>query len=203
MPARKNLVGQKFGRWSVTAYGGPGTSGATWVCECECGTARRVNANSLLAGSSLSCGCLAKEVASERTTHGHTKGGKHSATFTAWHSMTARCTSVKHPSFGNYGGRGIKVCDSWKSFGGFLADMGEKPKGTTLDRIDSNGDYCKENCRWVSMRENSNNRRNNRLLTLHGKTHTVSQWAALTGIKESTIRVRLHRGASDEEALRP
>lgn len=81
--------------------------------------------------------------------------------------------------------------------------MGERPSKMTLDRIDNNGDYCKENCRWLSMKENSNNRRNNRLLTLNGKTHTVSQWAALTGIKESTIRGRLFRGDSEEMALRP
>jgi hypothetical protein len=203
MPARKNLVGRKFGRWSVKAYGGPGTSGATWICVCECGTARVVNANALLAGWSQSCGCLAKEINAERSTHGHTKGGKQSSTYMVWRSMLQRCGEEGHMSFRNYGGRGIKVCERWKSFEGFLDDMGERPKGKTLDRTDNNGNYCKENCRWISMKENSNNRRNNRLLTLNGKTHTVAQWAALTGLNESTIRVRLHRGDSDEEALRP
>jgi hypothetical protein len=203
MPARKNLVGLKFGRWKVTAYGGPGTCGATWVCECECGTARRVNANSLLAGLSQSCGCLAKEINAARAIHGHTKGDKHSPTFTSWKSMLDRCKNQGHPSYRNYGARGISVCERWKAFGGFLEDMGERQKGMTLDRIDSDGNYCKENCRWISMKENSNNRRNNRRLTLHGRTHTVAQWAALTGINESTIRVRIHRGATDEEALRP
>ncbi|HEU4636894.1 MAG TPA: hypothetical protein VFS41_11985 [Edaphobacter sp.] len=162
-----------------------------------------VNANALLAGWSQSCGCYAKEVNSARATHGHTKGGKHSSTFTVWRSMLARCTDSKHASFHNYGGRGIEVCARWAVFESFLEDMGERPKGKTLDRIDNDGNYCKENCRWVSMKENSNNRRNNRLLTLHGKTHTVSEWAALTGLNESTIRVRLFRGATDEEALRP
>lgn len=203
MPARKNLVGQRFGRWTVTAYGGPGTSGATWVCVCECGTARRVNANALLAGFSSSCGCLNREANARRATHGHASGGKQSPTYVAWHSMHRRCSDEKHVSFHNYGGRGITVCAEWKDFEAFLRDMGERPKGMTLDRIDSNGNYCKGNCRWVSMKENSNNRRNNRMVTLHGKTHTVAQWAALTGIKESTIRARLHRGASDEDALKP
>lgn len=203
MPARKNLVGQRFGRWLVTAYGGPGTSGATWVCACDCGTARRVNANALLAGWSESCGCLAREVNSQRATHGHTKGGKQSPTFVVWHSMLGRCRNPKHLSYENYGGRGIKVCERWESFASFLEDMGDRPKGMTLDRLDNNGDYCPQNCRWISMKENSNNRRNNRLLTLHGKTHTVAQWAALTGLPEGTIRARLHRGASDEDALKP
>lgn len=203
MPARKSLIGLKFGRWTVTAYGGPGTSGATWVCVCECGTARRVNANGLTSGRSTSCGCYAKELLASQATHGHQKGGKHSPTFTVWRSMVRRCVSPKHPSYKNYGGRGIAVCERWKGFEAFLEDMGERPKGKTLDRIDNDGNYCKENCRWVSMKENSNNRRNNRLLTLHGKTHTVSEWAALTGLNESTIRVRLFRGATDEEALRP
>lgn len=202
MPARKDLVGKRFGRWIVTAYGGPGTSGATWVCVCDCGTARRVNASALLAGTSRSCGCLSEELKTERATHGHTRGG-HSPTFSVWRSMHARCSNPKHPSYQNYGGRGVKVCESWKAFEAFLDDMGARPEGMTLDRIDNDGSYCKENCRWISMKENSNNRRNNRLLTLHGKTHTVSQWAALTGLNESTIRARLFRGDTDEEALRP
>lgn len=203
MPARKDLLGQTFGRWTVTAYAGSGASGATWCCVCSCGTVRRVNAGSLLSGASSSCGCLNREVNSERATHGHTAGGVHSKTYTAWRCMLNRCRNEKNVSYRNYGGRGIQVCDRWESFQAFLDDMGEAPRRMTLDRIDTNGNYCKENCRWVSMKDNSNNRRNNRRLTLHGKTYTVSQWAALTGINENTIRVRLFRGASDEEALRP
>ena len=203
MPARKDLTGKRFGRWQVTVYGGPGTSGATWVCMCDCGTARRVNANALLSGSSTSCGCVSKEQLASRVVHGHMRGGKQSATFVVWRSMVRRCQNIKHPSYHNYGGRGIEVCDRWQSFVAFLEDMGERPFGKTLDRIDNDGNYCKENCRWISMKENSNNRRNNRLLTLHGKTHTVAQWAALTGLNENTIRGRLFRGDSDEEALRP
>ena len=204
MPARKNLQGQVFGRWTVKGYGGPGTCGATWYCRCECGTLRQVNANSLLSGASTSCGCWAAEVLSARARkHGHiTKEGGQSRTYRAWRGMLRRCDDPQHPSYKNYGAKGISVCERWRSFAAFLEDMGECPDGKTLDRVKSSEGYSKENCRWLTMKEQGNNRSNNRLLTLHGKTHTVSQWAALTGLNESTIRGRLFRGDTDEEALR-
>jgi hypothetical protein len=116
--------------------------------------------------------------------------------------MLKRCNDPKQTGYQNYGGKGIKVCEDWKTFEGFLADMGERGEGKTLDRIDSNGNYEKSNCRWFDMKEQANNRSNNHLLTHNGETHTVAQWAEKLGIKDGTIRARLFRGFSTEDALK-
>lgn len=203
MPSLKNLVGCIFGRWEVLEYAGTSGQGAKWRCKCECGTERPVNAAALLSGKSTSCGCLMREANSLAAKHGHMRGGKQSPTYSVWRSMLRRCSDPAHPSYRNYGGKGIKVCDRWMVFDAFLEDMGARPDGKTLDRIDGNKGYSKENCRWFTMTEQANNRANNHRLTYRGESHTVSQWAVILGIREGTIRSRLFRGASDEEALRP
>lgn len=202
MPARKNLIGCVFGRWSVLDYAGTSGQGAMWTCRCECGTEKAVHASSLLHGKSESCGCWAREKLSlDKTTHGHLAGGKQSPTYTCWRGMLRRCSDSEHPSYSNYGGKGVSVCERWMSFDAFLEDMGERPDGKTLDRVDGAKGYSKENCRWFTMKEQANNRANNHLLTFRGETHTVARWAEILGIKEGTIRARLCRGASDEDAL--
>jgi hypothetical protein len=116
--------------------------------------------------------------------------------------MLRRCNDPKQTGYQNYGGKGVTVCEDWKTFEGFLADMGEREDGKTLDRIDGNGNYEKSNCRWFDMKEQANNRSNNHLLTHNGETHTVAQWAEILGIKDGTIRGRLFRGFSTEDALK-
>lgn len=206
MPARKNLVGCVFGRWEVLSYGGPGAVGATWLCRCDCGNERAVNASSLLAGTSASCGCVGLQKFVQRATkHGHnrrTTTGR-STTYDTWAGMLRRCKDERHPSYRNYGGKGVTVCDGWKSFGVFLSDMGERPEGKTLDRIDNNKGYSKDNCRWMTMLEQGNNRANNHHLTHNGETHTIAEWSRILGIKVGTIRARVCRGLSDEDALKP
>lgn len=203
MPARKNLVGCVFERWTVIEYAGPSKNCAKWLCRCSCGVEKVVYSNSLITGRSSSCGCFAKEMASlNRMEHGHNTRSGQSPTYKSWRNMLRRCTDPKHGSFKNYGGRGIKVCEEWKTFDKFLADMGERESGKTLDRIDSNGNYEKSNCRWFDMKEQANNRTNNHHLTHNGETHTVSQWAEKLNISDGTIRARLFRGFSTEDALR-
>lgn len=201
MPAFKDLTGKAFGKWGVLSYAGS-SGGATWNCVCECGTERVVTSTSLIGGYSKSCGC-GRHPSEWTTSHGHQRGGKQSPTYMTWRSMLRRCSDAGHPSYKDYGGRGIKVCDQWKSFEVFLSDMGERPKGKNLDRIDCNSDYSVGNCRWVTNKENNNNRRNNRYLEYNGKRLTVSQWADELGIKDGTIRGRLFHGATTEQALRP
>ncbi len=203
MPARKNLIGCVFGRWTVIDYAGPGPVGATWTCICECGSERVVNANSLMAGTSVSCGCYAREVAGTlHTTHGHnTKKTGQSPTYKSWRNMLRRCTDAKHPSYPNYGGRGITVCEEWKLFINFLSDMGERPDTKTLDRIDSDKGYSKANCQWMTMREQANNTARNTWLTHEGETLTIAEWARKIGVAESAIRARVYRGKSAAEAL--
>jgi hypothetical protein len=123
-------------------------------------------------------------------------------TWISWDSMIQRCTNPRHKSFADYGGRGIVICDDWWDFGRFLADMGERPKGTTLDRYpDLNGNYEPDNCRWATGKQQGNNRRSNVVLEFDGKKQTVAEWALELGIGPKTIGYRLRNGWTLEEAL--
>ncbi|ELY4860720.1 hypothetical protein SM110_004493 [Cronobacter sakazakii] len=115
--------------------------------------------------------------------------------------MKSRCNNPKTPEYKNYGGRGISVCERWNSFDLFLEDMGERPGGCSIDRIDVNGNYCKENCRWATDREQKLNTRRTRNLTAYGKTMSMKAWSEETGLPYSTIKARLLRGKTTEEAL--
>lgn len=134
-------------------------------------------------------------------THGQTCGGKRTQTYEAWRHMRKRCENPRHPYYADYGGRGIEVCERWRHFAGFFADMGECPKGLTLDRIDNSLGYSPENCRWTTRKVQQNNRRTNRLLTHRGRTLTVTQWADHLGVGKTTLFQRLRYGWSVEKAL--
>lgn len=136
--------------------------------------------------------------------HGHNRanGGKPTPTYNSWASMVQRCTDPNYHSFSKYGGRGVRVCDRWRTFVNFLADMGERPDGATLDRIDNDGDYEPGNCRWATPRQQSNNRRNTLMLTFRGETRPLTEWAEITGIRRHTIWERVHNmGWTAEKAL--
>lgn len=122
-------------------------------------------------------------------------------TYKSWQAMRTRCLNENSSQYHRYGGRGISICKEWDDFTVFFRDMGERPTGTTLDRIDSNKGYSPDNCRWSTMKIQENNKRNNVLLTFNGKTQTVAQWADETGIGYQTIRARMNMGWSTEEAL--
>ncbi|MDE4297182.1 hypothetical protein PXK56_18520 [Phaeobacter gallaeciensis] len=121
--------------------------------------------------------------------------------YQAWNSMKQRCMNAKSKDYPRYGGRGIKICDRWLSFENFLADMGEKPRDMTLDRIDNDGDYEPGNCRWASARTQSNNRRSNHCLTYEGKTQTLSEWSRETGIEKATLLNRIKNGWDTKAVL--
>jgi hypothetical protein len=169
-----------------------------WFCVCDCGSIRSVNYSNLASGMTKSCGCLAKEMTSERSTiHGMYGTG----TYNSWWAMTQRCNYKKHIEYQRYGARGIRVCEGWREFASFLEDMGERPEGTSIDRIDPDGDYCPENCRWADKKTQSYNRRTTRKMTVNGITKPVPQWADETGVKASVIRRRLDRGWEPERAI--
>ncbi len=134
-------------------------------------------------------------------THGHT-AGKFSPEYYTWASMRTRCTNPNHSSFKNYGARGITVCPQWASFEQFLADMGPRPEGKTLDRIDTSGNYEPSNCRWATYSEQGSNRRTCVYATLGGVTKPLQVWAAALGISMSTVWPRIYRQKlTPEEAL--
>lgn len=173
-----------------------------WTCKCSCGAEKVFQAKNLVAGRSKSCGCLSKEMTSERkTTHGHNRPGKTTRTYITWVNMHRRCDYEKSASFRFYGARGISVCDEWKDFSKFLSDMGERPEGMSLDRIDSSKNYSKENCRWASSLDQANNTAKNHRMTYNGETLTTSQWARKLGINVGTIQSRIARGGTVAESL--
>lgn len=115
-------------------------------------------------------------------------------TYKSWCSMKERCENPRHERFSDYGKRGIKICERWQDFENFLADMGERPQGMSLGRIDNDGNYCKENCRWETRLEQQNNTRFNLLVSINGTTKTASQWASILGMDSTAMRMRIYRG---------
>lgn len=138
-----------------------------------------------------------------RLRHGSARNSRKTREYVTWVRMRDRCNNPNHPAYHNYGGRGIKVCQRWDLFENFLADMGERPSDGTIDRIDTNGGYCPENCRWLDIRSQQRNRRNNRIITAFGVTATLVEHCERVGIKVPTAHNRLKLGASPEVALTP
>ena len=165
---------------------GPNDTNARWFCRCDCGRSVIAYGQDLARGKVKSCGCYS---ASRVFKHGMS----HTQIHGVWRQMRERCSNPKHRSYKNYGGRRIKVCPEWDDFAVFYRDMGERPLGGTVERIDNNGPYSKENCRWATYKDQLNNRRTNRMLTVFGRTQTFSQWADECGIPWTTLRSRIER----------
>lgn len=158
-----DLVGQSFGRLMVLGRAGIASNRrATWRCRCVCGRETIVIGGDLRSGRTRSCGCLRKELRVRKIAlkHGHKANNITTRTYNSWQGMLKRCTDPKSISYPRYGGRGIKVCERWlHSFENFLADMGERPDSTSLDRKDNDGNYEPGNCRWATFKEQANNKR--------------------------------------------
>lgn len=201
----KDQTGFRSGRWVVVEFShyGKRSGEIYWRCRCDCGAEKAVLWQSLRRGLSKSCGCYNVYVLRTRS-QGRTRkhGMAYSATYRSWLAMKDRCMRPKHQAWHNYGGRGIEVCQRWLRFKPFLRDMGERPNGTTLERLDTNGNYEPGNCVWATLEVQHSNKRTSRKLTIDGETLTMAQWARRVGIGETTIRERLGRGWSSEDAVR-
>lgn len=164
-----DLSGQVFGRLTVLDRAESLRNFAAWNCQCECGKLKIIRGTALRSGSITSCGCYQRDI---KITHGRRVGAKNDPTYTSYISMKSRVLNKNAHSYENYGGRGIKICQSWidGGFEQFLLDMGERPPGTSLDRIDVNADYCPENCKWSTPKEQSNNRRSNNVQQQNSKS---------------------------------
>lgn len=206
MPAAIDISDQVFGKLTVLGRGVPQYIGKTnyvkarrWICRCACGRITQVETNRLRSGHTKSCGC------------GNRNGrraivrldGEMSARC-CWESMRARCYYKNDANYARYGGRGIQVCDRWRySFSNFFSDMGKRPsRDHSLDRIDCNKGYTPDNCRWATCKEQQNNRRSNRKITVDGVTLNITQMAEKYGVPASRIFCRLARGWSADSAVK-
>lgn len=198
---RTNLIGMKFNRLKVleeVEY--PNHPERKWKCQCDCGKIITVFGSNIRRNHTKSCGCLRKEESSYRnSTHRKTE----SEEYKIWSGMKYRCNSPACRSYPNYGGRGIKVCEEWSaSFELFHRDMGDRPGPEySLDRIDPNGNYSKDNCRWATSKEQSLNKTCNVRYLFNGENLTLVEWGKRLGIRYHTLRKRISYGWSIEKTL--
>jgi len=173
-----------------------------WLCRCSCGNYHAVDANRLSSKRIKSCGCK-KPIPSTKTKVKKDFVFTEQPEYSTWMNMKAICYNPNNPAYNDYGGRGIQVCDRWlESFENFYNDMGKKPTSKhSLDRIDVNGDYCPENCRWADDKTQANNTRRNHFLEYNGIKHTLAEWSRIIGKSHKLISDRLSLGWSIGEAL--
>lgn len=200
MPDFIDMTGRRYGRLLVLQQAPKRRRKHHWQCRCDCNTIKVVAGNDLRSGATQSCGCLRDDVArATRSTHGHTRNGKFTRTYLSWDNMKSRTSNPNDKNWSNYGGRGITLCGRWHDFENFLVDMGACPPGLTLERIDTNGHYCKANCIWDTQKNQNNNRRDNFRVTIDGKTLTLAQWCERRGLNYDTVWSRVRRYGWDAE----
>lgn len=191
--------GEIFGRLTVIAKTTErGKQGYfLYLCKCSCGNTKMAPSYLLRSGQVKSCGCLRKDKPN-RFIHGMS----YTREFRIWAEMIKRCSCKTYKSFSYYGGRGITVCQRWKEFKNFFADMGKCPPNFSLDRINVNGNYEPSNCRWASWKTQARNRRGNHMITYKGETLCLTEWAEKVGISRGCLKQRLKRGWALDEALK-
>lgn len=191
----------RFGKLTFVGEGPPKGAMRRGLFRCDCGAEKAMGLHHIKGGRAVSCGCESAKRASARFT---THGGYRDYEYKSWGSMIQRCTNPRSTSFADYGGRGISVCPQWQGEDGyrqFVADMGPRPKGMTLDRIDGNGNYEPGNTRWATPKRQQNNRRCSKFLTLGDVTRTQREWTDALGWGKNVISERLRAGWTVQRAL--
>lgn len=201
---KHNLLNRQFERLTVIGESEPQKGKSAWMCRCKCGREKTVLATNLLRGKIRSCGCLAVEqgrrIGLLATKHGHYKTG----TYHSYRAMLSRCYDPRNLAYPKYGAKGITVCQRWMdSFDNFLADMGERPEGTTLDRFPkTKWNYEPSNCRWATIEEQNRNRGDfNIFIEFQGRSLHIIEWSKETGLPINTLRKRLRNKWSIDRML--
>lgn len=195
----KYKAGMKFNFLTLVKNVTKDGKSVKWLCRCDCGKEKEIFLTSVSSGSTKSCGCMRSKLKYGDNLHNYSKTRLHNV----WSHMKRRCNNVKNPSYHRYGGRGIKVCKEWHRFKPFMEwalNNGYSDK-LQIDRIDNNDGYYPENCRFVTARKNSQNRRSNRNITYKGKTFCINEASRRYGIKRQTLAQRLDNGWSVEKAI--
>ena len=198
----KDLSGKKFGRITVLKFHHQNKNKKScFLCKCDCGKIFVVIGASLVSGNTCSCGCFKQEDTKRRATKHNLYGCN---LYWRWSNMIQRTTNPKDKFYKDYGGRGIIVCENWrknfKEFYDWSKNNGYK-RGLTLDRIDVDGNYCPENCRWTTQKQQARNKRNNHILSFNGEKHCISEWSEITGISYSALKYRIRKGWSIEKTM--
>lgn len=202
-----DLTGMKYGRLTVIGrdddqIAPSGRRHTMWQCQCSCGNTVSVESSALRRGKTVSCGCAKREALSLRQ---KIHGEKNTKLYGVWSTMKARCHNKNTAAYKDYGLRGISVCDSWKNdymeFRRWAYETGYTD-GMSIDRINNDLGYCPDNCRWADKRTQANNRRSNRIYTIDGETHNLTEWSNLYGINPKTLFTRIYSGSDFESALK-
>ena len=206
MSPKRDLNGMKFERLTVLREHSKTKNGKyKWLCKCECGAEKVIASSDLVNNKTKSCGCLRNEKRFLTSTkHGHTKGGKIPKLYNVWSTMKSRCLNKNNEKYHNYGGRGIKVCDEWLEFDPFYRWSKENgyKEGLSIDRIDVNGNYSPDNCRWADIETQSYNKRETVKVMVNGKEQTLKELSLTTGINMKTLSTRYVKGDRGERLVR-
>lgn len=204
-----DLAGQKFGRLTAVRYGYFSRRSQSWECVCDCGAVTEASSNALRTGRHRSCGCEAHEKTAARSTkHGWAsnsarRDGKPPGEYSVWATMLARCRNPAAVGYEKYGALGVSVCERWYSFACFIEDMGPRPTSRhTIDRIDNDGNYEPENCRWATYTQQARNKSNNVLATIDGLTLTMKAWSEKLPFAYQTAIAYVGQGMTPEESVR-
>jgi hypothetical protein len=199
-----DITGQRFGKLTAIKEHHQGIQGRWhWLCKCDCGNKVIILGINLRNGNTKSCGCLKSEITAKRNKDNSTHNLSKHTLYIVHRNMMQRCYNNSNTRYLDYGGRGITVYQEWHDLPSFYtwALTSGYEEHLTIDRIDNNGNYCPENCRWVTQQENQNNKRTNKYITYNGRVHTISEWSRILKIAYCTLYYRLSSNWTIEEAL--